>query len=193
MPSIYYKNYQPNPAGQITCGGSTVNSITLNFSYTNATTDIRIYYNQAVVHIINISASGSGNGNHTVNGLAPGTNYTYRLIHGNNINEQLLAQTTCRTQDPPPPPPNNPPPPPPPSGQMTYPISTFSANRTVVIRTTGTTTFTFAAGASNVTINGIPGTQMGGQHPGGVYTIVKLDANIHVCMSVTATLIERLS
>jgi len=192
MPSIYYKNYQPNPAGQLTCGGSTVNSITLNFSYTNATTDIRIYYNQAVVHIININASGSGNGNHTVNGLAPGTSYTYKLIHGNNIHEQLLAQTQCRTQDPPPPPPNNPPPPPPPSGRMTYPISTFSANRTVKIKTTGTTTFAFAAGASNVTINGVPGTQMGGLHPEGIYTIVKIDANIHVCMSVTATLVERL-
>jgi glutamate synthase domain-containing protein 3 len=75
---------------------------------------------------------------------------------------------------------------------MTYPISTFSANRTVVIKTTGTTTFAFAAGAGNVTINGRPGTQMGGLHPEGIYTIVKTDANIHVCMSVTATLIQRL-
>jgi hypothetical protein len=193
MPSIYYKNYQPNPTGQLTCGGSTVNSITLNFSYTNATTDIRIYHNQALVYIIDISAGRSGNGNYTVNGLAAGTPYTYKLIHGNNVNEQLLAQTQCRTQDPPPPPPNNPPPPPPPAARMTYPISTFSANRTVVIETVGTTYFVFAAGAANVTINGRPGTEMSGPQPEGSYTIVKVDPNIHVCLSVTATLVTRIS
>jgi hypothetical protein len=192
MPSIYYKNYQPNPAGQLTCGGSTTNSITLNFTYTNATTDIRIYQDHAVVYIINTSVNRSGNGNYTVGGLAPDTSYTYKLIHGNNVNEQLLSQATCRTQNSPPPPPDVPPPGSPPA-RMSLPISVFSASRTVVVETTGPTEFIFAAGARNTTINGVPGTQMGGVHPGGIYTIVKVDPGIHVCLTIIATTVRRIS
>jgi len=98
MPSIYYKNYKSDPAGTLSCGGSTQNSITLNYTYTNATTNLGIYNNQSLVGTIDIDESGSGSGEYTVGGLSSGTSYTYKLIHGNNVNEQLLAETQCSTQ-----------------------------------------------------------------------------------------------
>jgi len=165
MPNIYYKNYKPNPTGQLTCGGSTVNSITLNFSYTNATTNLGIYSNQALVHIININTSGSGSGSYTVGGLSSATSYTYKLIHGNNVNEQLLAQTQCATLTPPPPPPPDSPGPPPPAPPPSNPPAKqvvilyffyteggpFTGSPTVV-QTAGDTQF-IIGGDSNVIIN----------------------------------------
>jgi hypothetical protein len=81
------------PSGTLSCGSATSSSITLNYSFQNAT-NASLF--RGSTFLINLG-SGNRSGSYTDTGLPANTTYTYYLRNGTSPSSTLLAQATCST------------------------------------------------------------------------------------------------
>jgi uncharacterized protein (TIGR02145 family) len=83
----------PSASGSLSCGGSTQNSITLSYSYSNGSSVSLFRGSTRVITF----GSGSSSGSHTVSGLSAGTSYNFYLRNGTSSSSTLLASRSCST------------------------------------------------------------------------------------------------
>jgi len=86
---------EPDPSGALSCSSSTENSVTLNYNFSDSSSeDVSLF--RGSTRLDTFSGS-SGSGNHTDSNLDSYSSYTYYLRDGTTASSNLLDSAACST------------------------------------------------------------------------------------------------